>query len=64
MCRSIYTAAAVLAAFVLVGCSDLSGAAEPSATPARHDVAPVDATTNSVPDSIMARGIHTMGGGG
>ncbi len=64
MFRSIRTAAAVLAALALVGCSDVSGPAATSAAPARSDVAPADATTTSVPDSITARGIHTLGGGG
>lgn len=64
MFQSIRTAAAVLAALALVGCSDASGPAEPSAAPARRDVARVDAGTTSGPDTVTARGIHTMGGGG
>ena len=64
MFRSICTAAAVAAALALVGCSDVSGPAEPSATPAQRDAAPADATTTSLPDSVTARGIHTIGGGG
>jgi hypothetical protein len=64
MFRSIRTAAAVLAALALAGCSDVSGPAEPSAAPARRDVARADAGTTSVPDTVTARGIHTMGGGG
>ncbi len=63
MFRSIRTAAAVLAALALVGCGDVSGPAEPSAAPARRDVAPANATTTSAPDSLTARGIHTIGGG-
>lgn len=62
MSRSICTTAAVLTAFVLVGCSDVSGPAEPSAAP-RRNITPPDATTTSVPDSVTARGIHTIGGG-
>ncbi|HEU0078011.1 MAG TPA: hypothetical protein VFQ76_10210 [Longimicrobiaceae bacterium] len=64
MFRSICTAAAILAALVLVGCSDVSGPADPSAAPPHRDVAPADATTTSAPDTVTARGIHTLGGGG
>ena len=63
MFPSFRTAAAVVVALVLVGCSDVSGPADPTAAPARRDATPVDATTNSVPDSVTARGIHTIGGG-
>jgi PBP1b-binding outer membrane lipoprotein LpoB len=61
MFRSIRTAA-VLAALALAGCSDVSGPAEPSAAP-RRNTTPPDATTTSVPDSVTARGLHTIGGG-
>ena len=62
MFRSIRTAAAVLAALALAGCSDVSGPADPSANP-RRNTTPPDATTTSVPDSVTARGLHTIGGG-
>jgi PBP1b-binding outer membrane lipoprotein LpoB len=60
MFRSIRTAA-VLAALAVAGCSDVSGPAEPSSAP-RRNTTPPDATT-SVPDSVTARGLHTIGGG-
>ncbi|MET0398349.1 MAG: hypothetical protein ABW277_16235 [Longimicrobiaceae bacterium] len=62
MFRSIRTSAFVLTALALVGCSDVSGPAEASAAPRRNSTPP-DATTTSVPDSVTARGIHTIGGG-
>lgn len=61
MFRPIRTAA-ILAALALAGCSDVSGPVDPSATP-RRSTAPADATTTSAPDSVTARGIHTIGGG-
>ena len=65
MFRSIRTVA-VLAMLVLAGCSDVSGPVDPFAAP-RRNTAPADNTvspTSTAPDTVTARGVHTLGGGG
>ncbi len=64
MFRSIRTAATVLAALALAGCSEVSGPPDQSAAPQPNTV-PADntATTARPPDSTTARGIFTIGGG-
>jgi hypothetical protein len=66
MIRSIRVTAAVFAALALAGCSDASSPVDPSAAPWRN-TAPAGSTagpTSTAPDTVTARGIHTLGGGG